>query len=211
VSGHTNHLGQPIGFPVEGWTARERPALTAMTGRYCRVVPLDVESHARELFAAYSEDREGRLWTYLPWGPYTDFTTFLDATRTGLRRENFITYAVIDAANGKAAGVASYLNINLTAGSIEVGGIAYSPALQRTRAGTEAIAATNGSATRSTHRRAPPPNATVSVLRGYFARPTPSGCRSPMASGRRLRRRSSVGSTRRISIARAASAKACRR
>jgi RimJ/RimL family protein N-acetyltransferase len=72
-------------------------------------------------------------------GPYTDFTTFLDATRTGLRRENFITYAVIDAANGKAAGVASYLNINLTAGSIEVGGIAYSPALQRTRAGTEAM------------------------------------------------------------------------
>jgi RimJ/RimL family protein N-acetyltransferase len=139
VTGHTNHLGQPIGFPVEGWTARERPALTAMTGRYCQVVPLDVERHARELFAAYSEDREGQLWTYLPWGPYADFTAFLDATRTGLRRENFITYAVIDAASGKAAGVASYLNINVTAGSVEVGGIAYSPALQRTRAGTEAM------------------------------------------------------------------------
>jgi RimJ/RimL family protein N-acetyltransferase len=139
VNGHTNHLGQPIGFPVEEWTPRERPALTAMTGRYCRVVPLDVECHARELFAAYGEDREGRLWTYLPWGPYTDFAAFLDATRAGLRREHFITYAVIDAANGKAVGVASYLNINPTAGSVEVGGIAYSPALQRTRAGTEAM------------------------------------------------------------------------
>ena len=54
-------------------------------------------------------------------------------------RENFITYAVVDGASGKAVGVASYLNINLAAGSIEVGGIAYAPALQRRAAGTEAM------------------------------------------------------------------------
>jgi RimJ/RimL family protein N-acetyltransferase len=36
-------------------------------------------------------------------------------------------------------GVASYLNINPTAGSIEVGGIAYSPALQHKPAGSEAM------------------------------------------------------------------------
>ncbi len=136
---HTNHLGQPVGFPVEGWTARERPSPTPMTGRFCRVEPLDAARHAAELYAANSEDREGRMWTYLPWGPYAGFDDYLAAIKAGLLRADFITYAVIDAASGKAAGVASYLNINPTAGSIEVGGIAYSPALQHKPAGTEAM------------------------------------------------------------------------
>jgi RimJ/RimL family protein N-acetyltransferase len=79
------------------------------------------------------------MWTYLPWGPYAGFDDYLAAIEAGLLRADFITYAVIDAVSGKAVGVASYLNINPTAGSIEVGGIAYSPALQRKPAGTEAM------------------------------------------------------------------------
>jgi RimJ/RimL family protein N-acetyltransferase len=139
VTEHTNHLGQPVGFPVEGWTARERPSRTPMTGRFCRVEPLDAGKHAAELYAANSEDRDGRMWTYLPWGPYDGFDDYLAAVKAGLRREDFLTYAVIDAVSGKAVGVASYLNINPTAGSIEVGGIAYAPALQQKPAGTEAM------------------------------------------------------------------------
>jgi RimJ/RimL family protein N-acetyltransferase len=139
VTEHSNDLGQPIGFPVEGWTARQMPPRTAMTGRFCRVEPLDAGRHAGELYAANREDRDGRMWTYLPWGPYGGFDEYLAAIEAGLRREDFVTYAVIDAASGKAVGVASYLNINVTAGSIEVGGIAYAPALQRQPAGTEAM------------------------------------------------------------------------
>ena len=136
---HSNHLGQPIGFPVAGWTARRRPPPTALTGRFCRVEPLDAGRHAADLYAANSKDRDGRMWTYLPWGPYDGFDDYLAATKAGLRREDFITYAVIDMASGRAVGVASYLNINPAAGSIEVGGIAYAPALQRKPAGTEAM------------------------------------------------------------------------
>jgi RimJ/RimL family protein N-acetyltransferase len=136
---HFNQLGQPIGFPIHGWAARERPPRTPMTGRFCRVESLDAVRHAAELYAANSEDREGRMWTDLPWGPYGGFDDYLAAVKAGLLREDFLTYAVIDAVSGKAVGVASYLNINLTAGSIEVGGIAYSPALQRKPAGTEAM------------------------------------------------------------------------
>ncbi len=79
------------------------------------------------------------MWTYLPWGPYADFGDYLAALQAFLRRDNFITYAILAADTGKAVGVASYLNINLSAGSIEVGGITYSPALQRKPAGTEAM------------------------------------------------------------------------
>ena len=133
----TNDLGQPVGVSVPGWTAREAPARSAMAGRYCQVEPLDPERHARPLYAANSQDREGRMWTYLPWGPYGSFEEYLAALRAGLARENFITYAIVLA--GTAVGVASYLNINRASGSIEVGGIGYSPALQRTPAGTEAM------------------------------------------------------------------------
>jgi RimJ/RimL family protein N-acetyltransferase len=72
-------------------------------------------------------------------GPYDGFDDYLAAIKAGLLRDDFLTHAVIDAASGKAVGVASYLNINPTAGSIEVGGIAYSPALQHKSAGTEAM------------------------------------------------------------------------
>ena len=136
---HENLLGQPIGVPVEGWSARQRPQRTSITGRFCRVEPLDADRHAAELYAANSQDGDGRMWTYLPWGPYGAFDDYLAAIAAGLEREDFITYAVIDVASGKAAGVASYLNVNVAAGSIEVGGIAYSPALQHTPAGTEAM------------------------------------------------------------------------
>jgi RimJ/RimL family protein N-acetyltransferase len=139
VSGHVNQVGQPIGFPVAGWAPRERPPLTAMQGRYCRLEPLDVERHAAELFDAYSADREGRMWTYLPWGPHASFDAYRAAAEAVVRMESRVTYAVIDANSGKALGTASYLNINLTAGSIEVGAITYAPALQRKPAGTEAM------------------------------------------------------------------------
>jgi RimJ/RimL family protein N-acetyltransferase len=139
MSGNVNPLGQPIGFPVDGWKGRRRPPLTPMHGRFCRVEALDPDLHARDLHAANSADRDGRMWTYLPWGPYAGFDDYLADMKAGLRREHFTTYAVIDLASGKAVGVVSYLNINLAAGSIEVGGIAYSPALQKKSAGTEAM------------------------------------------------------------------------
>jgi hypothetical protein len=50
MTGHINQLGQPIGFPIEGWSARERPPRTPMHGRYCRVEALDPDRHTRDLF-----------------------------------------------------------------------------------------------------------------------------------------------------------------
>jgi RimJ/RimL family protein N-acetyltransferase len=139
MMGRTNHLGQPIGFAVDGWTPARPPPRTPMAGRYCRTEPLDPERHARDLHAANSEDRDGRMWTYLPWGPYASFADYLAAAESAAVHDARITYAVVDAVSGRAVGVASYLNINPAAGSIEVGAIAYAPALQKKPAGTEAM------------------------------------------------------------------------
>jgi hypothetical protein len=53
----------------------------------------------------------------------TGFADYLAALEAGLRRQDFVTYAIIAADTGRAVGIASYLNINPSAGSIEVGGI----------------------------------------------------------------------------------------
>src|SRR5262252_8601166 len=61
----------PLGPPVPNWLPRQLPPLAVMDGRTCRVEPIDSTRHGKALYAAYATDREGRLWTYLPWGPYS--------------------------------------------------------------------------------------------------------------------------------------------
>jgi RimJ/RimL family protein N-acetyltransferase len=136
---HKNALGQPIGFPVPGWTARSRPPRTPMIGRHARVEPLDPDRHAADLHAANLTDKESRIWTYLAYGPFAeleDYRAWMKSTALG---EDPLFHAVVDLATGRAAGVASYLRIDPPVGVIEVGHINYSPLLQKTRAATEAM------------------------------------------------------------------------
>jgi len=110
-----------------------------MEGRFCRVEPLNVESHAADLFAANALDVEGRNWTYLSYGPFQNLESYrdwIDATCTG---DDPLFFAIVEQKAGKAVGVASYLRITPASGSIEVGHINYSPLLSRTPAGTEAM------------------------------------------------------------------------
>ena len=136
---HTPFDRPPLGPPVPRWSPRPQPPDAAMHGRYCRVEPIDSARHGEALYAAYAEDRQGRLWTYLPWGPYSgpeELCARIDAVRaSGVRPE----YALIDLASDKPFGQASYLNIDPAAGSIEVGGIVFAPAYQRGTAATEAM------------------------------------------------------------------------
>ena len=52
----------PLGPPVPGWLPRQLPPLAVMSGRFCRVEPIDSIRHGEALYAAYATDREGRLW-----------------------------------------------------------------------------------------------------------------------------------------------------
>src|SRR5512139_3376842 len=65
-----NALGQPIGDPLPGWTPPPPQRRRPLAGRYCHLEPLDVAAHAMRLFAADAEDRDGRSWTYLAYGPF---------------------------------------------------------------------------------------------------------------------------------------------
>jgi RimJ/RimL family protein N-acetyltransferase len=139
MSEHRNDLGQPIGFPVPGWTARPRPPREVMKGRYVRLEPVSVERHAGDLFEAFSADAEGRIWTYLPYGPLGSVEELAEWMRKTCLGDDPLFHSIIDKATDKAVGVASYLRIEPAVGVIEVGHINYAPALQRTRGATEAM------------------------------------------------------------------------
>jgi RimJ/RimL family protein N-acetyltransferase len=134
-----NELGQSIGDPVDGWTPRPRPPREPIEGRFCRVEPLDLARHAEALFEANRRDAEGRMWTYMAYGPFARLDEYRAWAAGAACGEDPLFQAIVDRRSGAATGVASFLRIEPAAGVVEVGHIAYSPALQRTPAATEAM------------------------------------------------------------------------
>ncbi len=135
----TNPLGQPIGDPVPDWTPRPPPSRAPMEGRLCRLEAIDASRHAEALHEAHTADREGRNWTYLPYGPFDSATDYAAWIEAGQDRDDPVFFAIVSLEAGRPVGVASYLRIAPDMGTIEVGHLSYSPALQRSAAATEAM------------------------------------------------------------------------
>lgn len=139
VTHDTNALGQPVGRPVPDWRIPPRPPREPMAGRYCRLEPVLADRHAADLYAANAQDADGRMWTYLPYGPFPSpdaYRAWLESVSASV---DPLFFAIVELASGKAAGIASYLRIDPANGAIEVGHLAFSPRLQRTPAATEAM------------------------------------------------------------------------
>jgi RimJ/RimL family protein N-acetyltransferase len=134
-----NELGQPIGVALPGWQPPPRPPRQPMQGRLCRIEPLDPARHAESLFRANSLDRDGRGWTYLPYGPFEHFEDYLDWMRSTCLGDDPLFFTILDPQTGQALGLASYLRIDPRNGSIEVGHLRFSSLLQRRPAATEAM------------------------------------------------------------------------
>lgn len=126
----------PMGAPVPNWSPPPRPARVPIEGRYVRLEPLS-EDHVSELHAANRED--DAIWDYLPYGPFDDEADYRVWVQEAAISEDPHFHAIRDKSTGRTAGVASFLRIAPEAGSIEVGHINLSRALQRTRAATEAL------------------------------------------------------------------------
>ena len=127
----------PIGAPVPGWTAPPFPSRKPLVGRYAELAPLQAEAHAAVLFRSYQG--HDRVWHYLPYGPFSSASQYHRWVRDTEAVDDPMFFAVRNLESGHWEGVASYLRITPAAGSIEIGHINFSPALQRTRAATEAM------------------------------------------------------------------------
>ena len=134
-----NDLQQPIGDEVANWTGAQPIADLSMAGTYAKLEPLSKSTHLDDLFEAISVDTTGRIWTYMPVGPFADKQQFAEWMEWACASKDPLFAAILDNRTGKAVGFASYLRIAPEPGVIEVGYIAFSPLLQRTPIATEAM------------------------------------------------------------------------
>jgi RimJ/RimL family protein N-acetyltransferase len=134
----TNAFGQPIGPAVPDWQPRPAPPRTTIEGRYVRIEPLEVR-HTPDLHAAYTESPDDRDWTYL----FDERPASLEECVAYVTRlsqaTDLLHHALLDRATGRAVGTAALMRIERTHGVIEIGHIAYAPALQKTRVATETV------------------------------------------------------------------------
>ena len=108
-----------------------------MTGRYAHLAPLSAETHAALLFRAF--DGHDAVWNYMPNGPFSSASQYHRWVRDHAGKSDPFFFAIQNLETENWEGVASHLRITPEAGTIEVGYISYAPALQRTRAATEAM------------------------------------------------------------------------
>jgi RimJ/RimL family protein N-acetyltransferase len=127
-------IGQPVGPKVDT-TPAERPGPVTLEGRFGSVVRLDPARHGAALWDAF----KGRddLWTYSSSGPFADEASFHAWLQQRADLSDPFNYAIV-AADGRALGIATLMEIRPAVRVVEVGHIVYGPALQQTPLATEA-------------------------------------------------------------------------
>jgi len=103
------------------------------------IAPLDPALHGDSLWAGTGGAHNAALWDYMPDGPFRDRSDFDVRLRSRAESPDPMFFAIIDNASGQAVGHASLMRIDTKNRVIEVGGIMYSPRLQRRPGGTEAM------------------------------------------------------------------------
>ena len=127
---------QSLGAPVDARPAK-RPQRPTLVGRHVTLTPLS-GGHARSLFEHSSGVANEGLWTYLFNGPFTSQEAFAADVEAKAKADDPHYFAVLDNVTGEAVGYQSLMRIDALHRVIEVGGILYTPPLQRTPGATEA-------------------------------------------------------------------------
>jgi RimJ/RimL family protein N-acetyltransferase len=136
---------------LRNWKAAPRPGPVTLRGRYVTLEPLDPDRHVAALWEAVRGHDE--LWTWLAKGPFRSCEALAEHIAKWREANDAILLAILPreegpavagqprdmAPEGQARGWASFMRIEPEHGVIEVGNILLSPALQKTRAATEAM------------------------------------------------------------------------
>ncbi len=127
---------QPVGAPLD-WTPAVAPDRTPISGTTVTLEPIDADRHGESLWQAKGDDPA--LWTYLSDDPFEGFAPFETWLRKCGEPDDPLCFAIVDRADGKAKGMASYMRIVPVHGVIEIGSIWFGPKIQRSRQATESI------------------------------------------------------------------------
>lgn len=120
---------------LANYRPRARPGDVMLAGHYGSVEKLDPLKHGSDLWMAFKGYPE--IWDYMSSGPFADAKVFDEWLTDRAASGDPYFYAILDK-DGHALGMAALMRITPEMGVIEVGNIAYSPALMRTQLATEA-------------------------------------------------------------------------
>lgn len=121
---------------LTAWQPRPRPQPVTLRGQYVAVEPLEASQHAAALWQAVRGQEA--VWKWLGDAPYPDEASLQDALGKKQAAEDAVFFAIVPADTGLCAGYLSLMRIDAANGVVEVGNVLLSPALQQTRAATEA-------------------------------------------------------------------------
>jgi RimJ/RimL family protein N-acetyltransferase len=126
---------RPLGHPVPDFVPPPRPEAMTLQGRYVTVAPLCL-ADVPALFAAFHG--ADAMWDYMPLTPFVDEDDLARFVASAETSTDPLFFSFAPVGRGPA-GFGSFLRIAPEAGSIEVGFLAFSPALQCSAAATEAM------------------------------------------------------------------------
>ena len=128
---------RPIGPTVDA-TPRPLPARIPITGRYAVLEPLH-RRHAAELWQAAQASAGAESWDYLGYGPFASADAMARFVADFAATHDPMAWAVRPVATGVVTGWLTLMDIQPKNAAIELGNIWFGPAMQRTRASTEAM------------------------------------------------------------------------
>jgi RimJ/RimL family protein N-acetyltransferase len=125
----------PIGLEVDT-IPRALPARVRIAGAHVVLEPLH-RRHAAELWQAAQGAEDS--WTYLGYGPFGTEAALAACVSDLACTHDPMAWAVRPMTTGLASGWLTLMDIQPKNAAIELGNIWFSPRMQRTRAGTEAM------------------------------------------------------------------------
>lgn len=134
-----NEYGQPVGLPIPNFRPAQRPKATLIQGQYCILEKLNADKHGEALYRSTQLDPEGKLWTYLPYGPFNSLRDFKVWLEKQSNKPDPHFFCVKNRTNGEPVGFFSLTRIFPEAGNAELAHVYFSPALKRTRIATDAV------------------------------------------------------------------------
>ena len=130
-------MSRPLGHIVENWTAAPRPSDLQLTGHWAALQRLDVDRDAAQLWTVFQD--APWVWDYLFSEPPADFETFRSYMVENAVRDLQPCYVIQRCRDHMALGYACFWTVVPEMGSIEIGNLNLSPALQQTPIATEAF------------------------------------------------------------------------
>lgn len=130
-------MPRPLGSLVENWTSAARPGALQLRGHWASLSNMDSARDAKGLWSVFQD--APWVWDYLFEAPPSDFAVFEQIVQVNADRSLQPCYTICRANDDAPLGYACFWIVVPEMGSIEIGNVNLSPALQKTPIATEAF------------------------------------------------------------------------